>query len=78
MIIVTWNINSVRIREPLIARFLTLHQPDVLCLQETKCEDQHFPHELIQSFLDSPVSNPDDSVDQLNARRRFGVRDTET
>lgn len=48
MKIATWNINSVRIREPLIARFLQLHQPDVLCLQETKCEDQHFPHEAIQ------------------------------
>lgn len=48
MKLATWNINSVRIREPLIARFLSLHQPDVLCLQETKCEDQHFPHELIQ------------------------------
>lgn len=48
MKIATWNINSVRIREPLIARFLQAHQPDVLCLQETKCEDQHFPHELIQ------------------------------
>lgn len=48
MKIATWNINSVRIREPLIARFLQLHQPDVLCLQETKCEDQHFPHEAIE------------------------------
>lgn len=48
MKIATWNINSVRIREPLIARFLQSHQPDVLCLQETKCEDQHFPHEAIQ------------------------------
>lgn len=48
MKIATWNINSVRIREPLIARFLQIHQPDVLCLQETKVEDQHFPHELIQ------------------------------
>lgn len=48
MKIATWNINSVRIRESLIARFLQLHQPDVLCLQETKCEDQHFPHEAIK------------------------------
>lgn len=48
MKIATWNINSVRIREPLIAEFLRHHQPDVLCLQETKCEDQHFPHEAIQ------------------------------
>ncbi len=47
MKIATWNINSVRIREDLIARFLTTYQPDILCLQETKVEDQHFPHEQI-------------------------------
>jgi exodeoxyribonuclease-3 len=44
----TWNINSVRIREEPIARFIRDHKPDVLCLQETKVADAHFPHELIQ------------------------------
>ncbi len=47
MKIATWNINSVRIREALLSRFVTEHTPDVLCLQETKVEDQHFPHALI-------------------------------
>ncbi|MET0878933.1 MAG: endonuclease/exonuclease/phosphatase family protein, partial [Tardiphaga sp.] len=32
----TWNINSVRLRIDLVARFLEEVQPDVLCLQETK------------------------------------------
>jgi len=41
--IATWNINSVRLRMPLVARFLREHQPDVLCLQETKCPDALFP-----------------------------------
>lgn len=48
MKIATWNVNSVRIREAMLSRFVLEHRPDVLCLQETKCEDQHFPHELIQ------------------------------
>lgn len=39
----TWNINSVRLRMPLVEHFLQLHQPDVLCLQETKCPDDLFP-----------------------------------
>ncbi|MEO4001046.1 exodeoxyribonuclease III [Mesorhizobium sp. CAU 1732] len=41
--IATWNINSVRLRMPLVERFLAEHQPDVLCLQETKCPDDLFP-----------------------------------
>ena len=29
----TWNINSVRLREGLVARLMTEEQPDILCLQ---------------------------------------------
>jgi exodeoxyribonuclease III len=43
MKIATWNINSVRLRAPLAARFLREHAPDVLALQETKCPDDLFP-----------------------------------
>lgn len=39
----TWNINSVRLRMPLVARFIGEHRPDVICLQETKCRDAEFP-----------------------------------
>lgn len=41
--IATWNINSVRLRMPLVERFLAQYSPDVLCLQETKCPDDQFP-----------------------------------
>ena len=41
--IATWNINSVRLRMPLVERLLLERAPDVLCLQETKCPDDQFP-----------------------------------
>ena len=41
--IATWNINSVRLRMPIVEAFLEEHQPDVLCLQEIKCENDSFP-----------------------------------
>ncbi len=44
--IATWNINSVRFRLDIVERFLTLHAPDVLCLQETKVVDDAFPHAM--------------------------------
>lgn len=43
MLIVTWNINSLRARMPRVLEFLELHRPDVLCLQETKCAAAVFP-----------------------------------
>src|SRR5437660_7983603 len=39
----TWNINSVRLRIDLVAKFIKAVRPDVLCLQETKCIDDAFP-----------------------------------
>ena len=39
----TWNINSVRLRIDLVARFVKAVRPDLLCLQETKCTDDRFP-----------------------------------
>lgn len=41
--IATWNINSVRLRINLVSRFIKAAQPDVLCLQETKCPNEYFP-----------------------------------
>jgi exodeoxyribonuclease-3 len=39
----TWNINSVRLRMPIVEKFLDEHQTDILCLQETKCPNELFP-----------------------------------
>ena len=46
--IATWNINSVRLRIDLVAKFLKSARPDVLCLQETKCPDDAFPLKRFQ------------------------------
>ena len=43
--IATWNINSVRLRAGLVARFLKQARPDILCLQEIKCVEELFPRE---------------------------------
>ena len=43
MRIVTWNINSVRLRIGLLERLIAESDPDVLCLQETKVQDDAFP-----------------------------------
>ena len=47
--IATWNINSVRLRMPQVARFLSEHGPDILCLQEIKTVAELFP---AQAFAD--------------------------
>jgi exodeoxyribonuclease-3 len=41
--IASWNVNSVKARLPHLLAFLEETQPDVLCLQETKCPAADFP-----------------------------------
>lgn len=45
MRVVTWNVNSIRRRQPRVEAWLARHQPDVALLQETKCRDGDFDAE---------------------------------
>src|SRR5438876_6115421 len=49
MKIATYNVNSIRIRLDTIIAWLEKHKPDVLCIQETKCDDQAFPALVLNS-----------------------------
>jgi len=49
MKIATWNVNSVRKRLPLVLAWLERHQPDVMCLQETKVQDSEFPRAAFEA-----------------------------
>jgi exodeoxyribonuclease-3 len=46
----TWNVNSIRLREASLARVVETLQPDVLCLQEIKIEDDRFPADMCRRF----------------------------
>lgn len=40
----TWNVNSLRVRLPHLLDWLATDPVDVLGIQETKLQDEHFPH----------------------------------
>jgi len=50
MRILTWNINSVRLRAPMLARVAEQCNPDIIALQETKTPDEHFPFEAVRDM----------------------------
>lgn len=43
----TWNVNSLRARLPRVLELLSRHEPDVVCLQETKADPAGFPEEVL-------------------------------
>jgi exodeoxyribonuclease III len=49
MKIASWNINSLRKRQDRLFAWLESAQPDVVCLQETKCTDEQFPALALQA-----------------------------
>ncbi len=46
----TWNINSVRLREGLVAKLMAEESPDILCLQECKSPVEKIPVEQFQAL----------------------------
>ena len=55
MRVVTWNINSVRLRINSVKKVVRKLNPDILCLQETKCLKEDFPFEDFEKmgFVDT-------------------------
>src|SRR5262249_47401848 len=49
MRIVSWNINSLRKRQDRLFEWLEKTNPEIVCLQETKCPDEQFPALALQS-----------------------------
>ncbi len=48
MKVASFNVNSLRVRLPVILPWLAEYQPDVLCVQETKVQDIDFPAEAFE------------------------------
>lgn len=46
--IATWNVNSVSIRAQAVGDWIDIAQPDVVCLQEIKCQTENFPRSLFE------------------------------
>jgi exodeoxyribonuclease-3 len=50
MRIATWNVNSIKQRVDNLATWLKEREPDIVCLQETKCVDDAFPREPLEAL----------------------------
>ena len=48
--VISWNINSIRIRLEQLKKIVEGLDPDIICLQETKCENDKFPLAAVQDL----------------------------
>jgi exodeoxyribonuclease-3 len=57
VLIVSWNVASLRARMGRVLELLAHYQPDVVCLQETKCAPENFPNAQLEAAGYSVVEN---------------------
>jgi exodeoxyribonuclease III len=50
MRIATWNVNSIKQRVDSAVAWIKEREPDIVCLQETKCVDEAFPREPFEAL----------------------------
>jgi exodeoxyribonuclease-3 len=48
--IASWNVNSIKIRAEAAVDWLRETQPDVVCFQEIKCQDNNFPRTIFEDL----------------------------
>ena len=57
MKLATWNVNSLKVRLPQVLDWAGRHRPDVLCLQETKLQNDRFPAMELRAAGYEPLAN---------------------
>jgi len=50
MKVISFNTNSIRMRQHQLEKLVSTHSPDVIGIQETKAQDDDFPLEMIESL----------------------------
>ncbi len=50
MRVATWNVNSIKAHLEAVTRWLREAKPDIVCLQEIKCEEQGFPAAVFEDL----------------------------
>ncbi len=77
MRLATWNVNSLNARMPLLTRWLAAVEPDVVCLQETKCDDGGFPFGELASLGYEAAHHGDGRWNGVAVLSRIGLDEVE-
>ena len=69
MRIATWNVNSIKQRIDNAVSWLAERQPDIVCLQETKCIDEAFPREAFEALRVNLLERSPSAIPAQDAMR---------
>ncbi|MGW0365773.1 exodeoxyribonuclease III [Streptomyces sp. NPDC002990] len=75
MRIATYNVNSITARLPRLLAWLESSGTDVLCIQETKCSAEQFPHAQLRELGYESAVNADGRWNGVAVVSRVGLED---
>jgi len=75
MRLATWNVNSLTARMPRVLEWIDEHQPDILCMQETKQADASFPDREFTALGYESAHHGDGRWNGVALLSRLGVED---
>tara|TARA_Y100001968_G_scaffold146778_1_gene134247 strand:- start:181 stop:1005 length:825 start_codon:yes stop_codon:yes gene_type:complete len=75
LLVATWNVNSIRSRIDQVEGWLKTNEVDILCLQETKTEDQFFPVEVFSKLGYEVCISGQKSYNGVAIISRFPIND---
>jgi exodeoxyribonuclease III len=75
MRLASWNVNSLTARLPRVMPWIEEHQPDVLCLQETKQDDEKFPRDDFAALGYESAHHGDGRWNGVALLSRIGLAD---
>lgn len=78
MKLATWNVNSLKVRLPQVLDWAGRHRPDVLCLQETKLQNDRFPAMELRAAGYEPLANGQKTYNGVAILARTAARDEAT
>ncbi len=78
MKIASFNVNSIRARLPIVIDWLIKESPDVLCVQELKCQDRDFPQKAFQDIHYNAAFKGEKSYNGVAILSRTPIADVRT
>ena len=63
---VSWNVNSLRAREPLVQKLIEQENPDILCVQELKIDDSEYVNNFFTGFDYQTISQTQKSYNGVS------------
>ena len=63
---VSWNVNSLRAREPLVQKLIEQENPDILCVQELKIDDGEYVNNFFTEYDYQTISQTQKSYNGVS------------